>query len=135
LTVADERRRAAPGRDRGEVTGSVILLPVVVTMVFLVIHAALVYHARSIMAAAAEDGARAAQAEGASAATGRAVALEVLDSSSGLIPHPLVEVERTAADVRVTVSAPVRGPIPWFHPTVRASAGGPIERFIPEDQR
>jgi len=30
---------------RGEVTGAVILLPLVVTMVFLVIHAALVYAA------------------------------------------------------------------------------------------
>jgi Flp pilus assembly protein TadG len=122
-------------RDRGEVTGAVILLPVVVTMVFLVIHAALVYHARSILAAAAEDGARAAQAQGATAVTGRAVAFEVLGGSSGLLPDPAVDVERTATDVRVTVSASVRGPIPWFHPTVRASAGGPIERFIPEDQR
>jgi Flp pilus assembly protein TadG len=133
--MADESRTAISGRERGEVTGAVILLPVVVTMVFLVIHAALVYHARSVMAAAAEDGARAAQAEGASAAAGRTVALEVLDSSSGLIPDPAVEVERTATDVRVTVRATVRGPIPWFHPTVQASAGGPIERFIPEDQR
>ena len=121
--------------DRGEVTGAVILLPVVVTMVFLVIQAALVYHARSIVAAAAEDGARAAQAEGADAASGRAVALAVLDGSSGLIPAPVVAIERTGADVRVTVSAPVRGPIPWFHPTVTASAGGPVERFIPEDER
>ena len=55
-------------------TGAVILFPLVVTMVFLVIHAALVYHARSIVAAAAEDAARAAQVEGGSAAEGQAVA-------------------------------------------------------------
>jgi Flp pilus assembly protein TadG len=113
----------------------VILLPVVVTMVFLVMQAGLVYHARSMVAAAAEDGARAAQAEGADAAAGRAIALAVLDGSSSLIPDPVVTVSRTATDVRVTVSAPVRGPIPWFHPTVSASAGGPVERFVPEDRR
>jgi hypothetical protein len=126
---------AARLRDRGEVTGAVILLPVVVTMVFLVIQAGLVFHARSIVAAAAEDGARTAQAEGASATDARAVAMEVLDGSSGLIPVPVVEVQRTAADVRVTVRAEVRSPIPWFHPTVSASAGGAVERFIPEDGR
>jgi hypothetical protein len=128
-------QRGAARSDRGEVTGAVILLPVVVTMVFLVIQAALVFHARSIVAAAAADGARAAQAEGADAATGRAVALAVLDGSTTLIPDPVVTVSRSAADVRVTVSAPVRGPIPWFHPTVSASAGGPVERFVPEDRR
>ena len=49
-------RRARGHGTAGEVTGAVLLLPVVVTMVFLVIHAALVYHARSVVAAAAEDG-------------------------------------------------------------------------------
>ena len=75
---------------RGEVTGAVILLPLVVTMVFLVIHAALVYHARSIVAAAAEDAARAAQVEDGSAAEGRAVAGALLEGSAGLIPDPVV---------------------------------------------
>jgi Flp pilus assembly protein TadG len=121
--------------DRGEVTGAVILLPVVVTMVFLVIQAALVFHARAIVAAAAEDGARAAQAQGASAADGRGIAMQVLDGSSSLIPAPVIDVQRTATDVRVTVRAAVRSPIPWFHPTVSASAGGAVERFIPEDER
>jgi Flp pilus assembly protein TadG len=117
------------------VTGAVILLPVVVTMVFLVIQAALVYHARSIVAAAAQDGARAAQAEGGTAADARAVAAAVLDGSTGLIPAPLITVEQTATDVEVTVWAAVRGPIPWLRATVRASAGGPVERFIPETER
>jgi Flp pilus assembly protein TadG len=117
------------------VTGAVILLPLVVTMVFLVIQAALVYHARSIVAAAAEDAARAAQVEGGSAADGRAVASEILAGSAGLIPGPVVSVERGTTDVRVTVRARVRGPVPWLHLTVEASAGGPVERFIPESER
>jgi Flp pilus assembly protein TadG len=120
---------------RGEVTTAVVLLPLVVTMVFLVIQAALVYHARSIVAAAAEDAARAAQVEGGSAAEGRAVARAVLGGSAGLIPRPSVSIERDATDVHVSVSARVRGPIPWLHPTVTASAGGPVERFVPEPQR
>ena len=120
---------------RGEVTGAVILLPLVVTMVFLVIHAALVYHARSIVAAAAEDAARAAQVEGGSAAEGQAVAGALLEGSAGLIPDPVVRVERSATTVSVTVRGTVRGPIPWLHATVSASAGGPVERFVPESQR
>ena len=119
----------------GEVTGAVLLLPVVVTMVFLVIHAALVYHARSVVAAAAEDAARVAQAEGGTAARGRAVAGEVLRGSDGLLPAPSVHVERSATTVTVTVSGQVRGPIPWLRPTVTASAGGPVERFVPESER
>lgn len=116
-------------------TGAVILLPLVVTMVFLVIHAALVYHARSIVAAAAEDAARVAQAEEGSAAEGRAVASALLQGSASLIPDPVVTVERSATAVSVTVRGTVRGPIPWLHATVTGSAGGPVERFVPESQR
>ena len=112
-----------------------LLLPVVVTMVFLVIHAALVYHARSVVAAAAEDAARAAQAEGGTTVGGRAVAAEVLRGSDGLLPAPSVQVDRSETTVTVTVSGQVRGPIPWLRPTVTASAGGPIERFVPESDR
>jgi Flp pilus assembly protein TadG len=113
----------------------VLLLPVVVTMVFLVIHAALVYHARSVVAAAAQDAARVAQAEGGTAAGGRAVAEELLRGSDGLLPAPSVQVDRSATAVTVIVSAQVRGPIPWLRPTVTASAGGPVERFVPESDR
>jgi hypothetical protein len=120
---------------RGEVTGAVILLPLVVTMVFLVIHAALVYHARSMVAAAAEDAARAAQVEGGSAADARAVAGALLEVSASLLPDPVVSVERSATTVSVTVRGTVRGPIPWLHATVSANAGGPVERFVPESQR
>ena len=115
--------------------GAVILLPLVVMMVFLVIHAALVYHARSIVAAAAEDAARATQVEDGSAVGGRAVAVALLEGSAGLIPDPAVSVERSATTVSVTVRGTVRGPIPWLHATVSASAGGPAERFVPESQR
>ena len=101
---------------RGEVTGAVILLPVVVTMVFLVIHAALVYHARSIVAAAAEDGARAVQVEGGTVADGRAVAAAVLAGSTGLLQAPAVAIERTATSVSVTVSGTVNGTHPVAAP-------------------
>jgi Flp pilus assembly protein TadG len=121
--------------DRGDVVGTVILLPVVVTMVFLVIQAALVYHARSVVAAAAEDAARVAQAEGGTEGEARAVAFEVLAGSSGLVPSPAVTVERTATAVDVRVTGIVRGPIPWLHPTVTAHAGGAVERFVPESER
>ena len=111
-----------------------LLLPVVVTMVFLVIHAALVYHARSVVAAAAEGAARVAQAEGGTAG-GRAVADEVLRGSDGLLPAPSVHVERSATTVTVTVSGQVRGPIPWLRarrsrpaPVVRSNASSPSER-------
>jgi Flp pilus assembly protein TadG len=119
----------------GEVTGAVLLLPVVVTMVFLVIHAAVVYHARSVVAAAAQDAARVAQADGGSAAGGRAVAEQILRGSDGLLPAPSVQIERSPTTVTVTVSGQVRGPIPWLRPTVMASAGGPVERFVPESDR
>ena len=112
-----------------------ILLPIVITMVFLVIHAALVYHGRSVVAAAAEDAARAAQVEGGTAADGRSVAFAVLAGSDRLLPDPSVSVERGPDRVAVTVSAAVSGPIPWLHPTVTASAGGAVERFVPEGDR
>ena len=105
-------------------------------MVFLVIQAALVYHARSIVAAAAEDAARAAQVEDGSAADGRAVAGAVLERVGRTDPDPGrhggAERDRRVASPS---AAPVRGPIPWLHPTVSASAGGPVERFVPESQR
>ena len=103
-----------------------ILLPIVITMVFLVIHAALVYHGRSVVAAAAEDAARAAQVEASTAADGRSVAFTVLAGSDRLLPNPSVIVERSPNRVSVTVSAAVSGPIPWLHPTVTASAGDEV---------
>jgi hypothetical protein len=63
------------------------------------------------------------------------VARAVLDGSTGLIQTPTVSIERSATDVEVSISARVRGPIPWLRPTVSASAGGPVERFVPEPHR
>jgi hypothetical protein len=73
--------------------------------------------------------------EDGTAAAGRAVAEQVLRGSDGLLPAPSVQIERSATTVTVTVSGQVRGPIPWLRPTVTASAGGPVERFVPERDR
>lgn len=129
---------ASTGRgqgERGDVVEAVILTPVLLLLVFVVVQGALVFHARSVVTAAAQDATRAAQVENSTAAAGQAAGAQILSGSSNLLVGETISVSRGVDQVTTTVSAEVTSVVPFWSPSVRAVVSGPIERFRPENER
>ena len=110
-------------------TTAVVLIPVVLMMVMVVIQMALVFHARSVVTAAATDAARAAQAEGGTEGDGQAVANQLVAGSDNLLTTITIDVNRAGGRVAVTIDADVVSLIPGWTPSVSAHIEGPIEQF------
>jgi len=131
------RPRAARGRDglrardRGThtVEFAIVALPLLI-VTFMVIQAALVFHARSMALAAATQGAQVARGYGSSLAAGRTKAEGFLESVGQGLHDPEVEVVTSGTDVTVTVTGSAPSIIPFMTFNVSQSASGPIERFV-----
>lgn len=121
--------------DRGDVVEAVILTPLLLLMVFMVIQGALIFHARSVVTAAAQDATRAAQLENSTGAAGQAAGAQILAGSSNLLINERITVNRGADEVTTVVEAEVTSLVPLWSPTVRATVTGPVERFRPENER
>jgi Flp pilus assembly protein TadG len=131
----DRDGRRLRGED-GDVTATVILFPVVLLLVMLVVQFALAYHARSVVVGAAQDATRAAQAETGTEARGHAWAEDLTTVyAGGLLHHVAIDVDRGVTQVTTRVSAEVASVVPGVHLHVTGTAAGPVERFIPQDQR
>ena len=83
-----------------------------------------------------QDAARAAQTETGTDALGaqRAEALTGV-YASGLLHDVTIDVDRAAGNVTARVSAEVASIVPGLHLHVSGTAAGPVERFIPADER
>lgn len=122
--------------ERGDVTPMVILTPIAVFLVLWVIQMGLYFHARSVMSAAAQDGARAAQIENATPGDAVAAANQILADSQNLLINETVSVNAGADTVTVTVTADINNILPfWGGGQITSTASGPTERFRPEADR
>jgi Flp pilus assembly protein TadG len=126
--------RARLRSDRGELPVTLIVFPAVILAFYFAIHAALVFHGRSVVAAAAQDGLRAAQIEHGTEADGVAAANATLALSPGLT-NQSVEVIQGDDTVVVKVSAEVETLLVNILTNVSAEASGPRERFYSEAER
>ncbi len=128
--------RVAPRRCRGD-TGSastelVIVMPLLLLLVLASVHVGLWFHARHMVNAAAQEGARAARAMGATDDDGYARADQMLNElGSGAVTNPAVIVTRTAGSVTVTVTGQSPAVIPGLSQSVSATSTSPIEEFKP----
>jgi len=111
-----------------------VLFPVVLLILFGVIQGALYFHGRNVAMAAAEQGVRAARADGQTNRTGTAAGQArqfladtgELDNLTELSVTPDVDAET----VRVTVSARTVSLLPGMPgPRISQTASGDIERF------
>jgi Flp pilus assembly protein TadG len=110
-----------------------IVLPAAFFLIMIMVQWAIVWHARAVTEAAAQQGLRSAQAYRSSAEQGRADTLTYLSQVAGRsLPHPQVIVTRTAAVATVQVSAHVASVIPFGHFTVTETARGPVETYVSE---
>jgi hypothetical protein len=103
---------------------------------FAAVHGTLVFHARSVVEAAAQDGLAAAQLEGGTEDDGRNAAFNTLNSFENLADRQVsVDINGADTEVRVRVSARITTlPIDLFA-DVSAEAVGPKERFYDIDER
>jgi Flp pilus assembly protein TadG len=117
--------------DRGEaVTETVILVPVMLLLIMVVIQFGLWYHAEHVVQAAAQEGARAARAQGATADDGKARAEQFVESAGGQsVRSTSVTAERSPLTVTVRVSGEASMLVPGLRLNVSASATSPVEEF------
>jgi hypothetical protein len=109
----------------------VILMPVLFSVMFLGLQAALFYHARTVAIAAAQQGARAAAAEIGSASDGIAAATSFVAAAGGpdVLENASVSGSRSATQATVTVRGVALSVIPSWSPMVQQSATVPVERL------
>jgi Flp pilus assembly protein TadG len=130
------RRRWLPVRRRdGEggysIVEAVITLPALILFVFTVVQYGLVWHARHVAEAAAQDGLRAARAYQATTGDGQAAAADYLHQvAPRLLTSTDVSVTRSTTTVTVRVRGQVLSAIPGAHFTVNETVTGPVERFV-----
>jgi Flp pilus assembly protein TadG len=126
--------RAGRCGERGEVTATVIMVPLVLAAVMLFIQFGLAYYARQVLAGAAHDGAAAAARYGSSVDAGVALSTQLLDeAASSLLVTSSATGAVTGHRVTITTTGQVVSLIP-FGPSITVSATGsaPIEAFHPE---
>ena len=123
------RRRAAGQRGSAAVE-LVLLTPLLMILVLVVVQLALWQHARQVLLAAAQEGARAARAQGGTAEEGRARALDYIEQiGPDLVSSPAVEVNRSLDIVSVQVRGQAVNIVPGLPLRVTATSAGPVERF------
>ncbi|MGH7267545.1 MAG: TadE/TadG family type IV pilus assembly protein [Candidatus Rokuibacteriota bacterium] len=124
----------APARnDRGAITASVAVMPIVFTLFFVVIQVSLWYHGRSVATAAAHHALEAARSynvqdrQGAGSAAGQ----EFLDQVGGFDEDGPPDVQATPEQVTVTVSGDPLSVVPGMTKHIEVTLTGPVERIIP----
>ena len=123
-------------RERGEVTTTVLLVPIAMTLILVIVQAALVFHAQAIVDAAAQDGALAGQGESGAEAVARTAVQSVIGTNAGnLLSDIDVSAHTDSSRFSVTVWATVKSLIPGYAPTVSSTAVGPRETFIAVNRR
>jgi len=106
-----------------------------VFMVMIVIQMGLYYHARSVMSAAAQDGARAYQNENGTPADATFAANQILSGSNSLLENEFVSVSQSGSLVTVRITAEVTSVIPLFDGDIAVEATGAREGFTSEPGR
>ena len=123
-----EQRRAG---ERGSAAVELVLLtPLLMVCVLVVVQFALWQHARHVMLAAAQEGARAARAQGATAEDGRVRAQDYIGRiGPDLVSGAIIDVDRTIDEVTVTIRGQAVNILPGIPLRVTATSVGPVERF------
>jgi len=123
------------GSDEGSSAVELVLLtPLLMFVVFLVVQAALYMHARHVVLAAAQQGARLARVQAPTDQTAvdsaRAGTYSYLHQlGSDIVTDPTVTVTRAGGEATVRVSAHAVSILPGFTLHVVETSTGPVEEF------
>ncbi len=107
-----------------------LLTPLLMVCVLVVVQFALWQHARHVLLAAAQEGARVARAQGATAEDGRLRAQDYIGQiGPDLVTAPTIEVDRSLDLVTVRIRGQAVNIVPGVPLRVTATSAGPVERF------
>ena len=99
-------------------------------VMFLGLQAALIYHARTLAIASAQEGARTAGAENGTAAAGISTARDYLTATAGdALTSTVVTGDRTATTATVTVRGVALSVLPGWRPGISQSSSVTVERI------
>lgn len=114
-----------------------LLMPALLLVMLLGWQAALIYQARTVALAAAQEGARSAAAENGSAAAGMAAASSFVAASTSGVSASQVSGSRSATTAAVTVRTISQSVIPGWRPAITQTASLPVERItrLPDSPR
>ncbi len=105
-------------------------MPAMLLLVLVSVQVGLWFHARSIVTAAAQQGARSARVTGGTDTDGRNGADQMLnDLGTRVVTDPTVTVTRTATSVTVTVTGHSPAVVPGLTLDVNATVTSPLEQF------
>jgi Flp pilus assembly protein TadG len=109
----------------------VILLPALFALMFLGMQAALLYHARTVAIAAAQEGARAAGTEHGRESDGVRAANDFITEAGAddVLTGTSTSADRTATSATVTVTGFSLSVIPGWKVRITQSATVPVERL------
>lgn len=108
------------------------MFPLLLTLIFGIVQAALFFHARTVALAAAQEGVRVIRVEDGTPAAGRTAALDFLAKAggSGVLSGVEVQPYRGPGQARVVVSGTAPSVLPvWDGPVIRQEAAAPVERI------
>ena len=123
------RVRSLQAEDGQALIEGLLALGLVLLVVVVAVQGFAYAHARSVAAAAAQDGARSGATGGAEAGVARAQAVLQAAGGAGTALHASAQVDVDEVTVRVAGSAPRLFPLSLFLPDVKASASLPLERY------
>ena len=132
--TGNQRNSRRQRDERGEVTSTTVIVPLVLLSVMVVVQFGLAYHVKNVLAGAAQDGAAAAARVDASAADGATVAETLVnESASPLLADHTISAAVAGDRVVVTIEASVVSLIPFIDGiAVTAVGSAPIEQFHPQ---
>jgi Flp pilus assembly protein TadG len=117
--------------ERGfETAETVIVLPVVLILIFVIIQGALWYHSTNLVQAAATSAYESARLYNATESDGVQAGRATATQAGTILSDVKVTVTRTATDVTATVSAHTPSLIPGANTTVTKTITGPTERWV-----
>jgi len=120
--------------ERGAISASLIILPMVLLTILVTIQLALVMHGRNVAAAAAQDGLHAAQLLGSTEGNGVEAAERTLELFEG-ISSADITVTKTQNTVTIRVQGEVAVPVDGLFNSFDVTVTGPTERFYKETER
>jgi Flp pilus assembly protein TadG len=113
---------------------TVLMMPLIVIALMFAVQVGLAYHARQVVAGAAQDGAAAGAMSGSSSSAGAATTRTLIEGAAGRLVEGLsVSGSQSGEVVTVSASARVVRVFPLF-PTFRVSAASSasVEQFRPQ---
>ncbi len=116
--------------DRGAVAASVVVVPILMTVLLTVLQIAIWYHGQSVATAAAQHGLDAARVPSGTSEAGKATVRQFVDQVGGLGLTDDVVVDRSAEEVSVTVRGEVQSLVPFFSVPVSVTLDAPVERIV-----